>query len=38
MEPEERDDTFGYEVCRLLFIILFTTLAVQSAKADRGVI
>ena len=34
----EKDHTFGNAVCRLLFILLFTTLAVQPAKADSGTI
>jgi hypothetical protein len=38
MEPEEKDHTFGNAVCHLLFILLFTTLAVQPAKADSGTI
>jgi hypothetical protein len=32
----EKDRTFGNAVCRLLVILLFTTLAVQPAKADSG--
>jgi hypothetical protein len=38
MEPKERDHTLGNTVCRLLFILLFTTLVVHPAKADSGAI
>ncbi len=38
MEPEEKDHGFGNAVCRLLFILLFTILAVQPVKADSGAI
>jgi hypothetical protein len=38
MHLGEKDHTFGNAVCRLLFILLFTTLAVQPAKADSGTI
>jgi hypothetical protein len=38
MEPEEKNHTFGNAVCRLLFILFFTTLALQPAKADNGAI
>ncbi len=36
MHLKEKDRTFGNAVCRLLFILLFATLAVQPAKADSG--
>lgn len=38
MNPEVKDHIFGNALCRLLFILLFTTLAVQPAKADSGAI
>jgi hypothetical protein len=38
MNPEEKDHIFGNALCRLLVILLFTTLAVQSVKADSGAI
>jgi len=34
MKPEEKDHGFGNAICRLFFILLFTTLALQPAKAD----
>jgi len=38
VNPEEKDHTLGNAVCRLLFILLFTTLVVQPAKADSATI
>jgi hypothetical protein len=38
MNPEVKDHIFGNALCRFLFILLFTTLAVQPAKADSGAI
>jgi len=38
VNPEEKDHTLGNAVCRLLFILLFTTLVVQPAKADSETI
>jgi len=38
VNPEEKDHTLGNAVCRLLFILLFTTLVVHPAKADSGTI
>jgi hypothetical protein len=38
VEPEEKDHTLGNAVCRLLFILFFTTLAIQPAKSDSGAI
>jgi hypothetical protein len=38
MHLGEKDHTFGNAVCRLLFVVFFTTLAVQPAKADSEAI
>jgi hypothetical protein len=38
MHLGEKERTFGNAVYQLLFVLLFTTLAVQSAKADSGAV